>query len=65
MQINFFYFYSLDTPNKKLSYSTFKLFFSEINDPFFSCRRSRADLVVSFGVLVHVLVLEPLPLLSE
>ena len=33
--------------------------------------RSRADLVVSFGVLlllllhVHVLVLEPLPLLSE
>ena len=36
----------------------------------FSCRRSRADLVVSFGVLVvhvhvHVLVLEPLPLLSE
>ena len=33
----------------------------------FSCRRSRADLVVSFGVL-HVLVLvvlEPLPLLSE
>ena len=38
----------------------------------FSCRRSRADLVVSIGVLllllhvhVHVLVLEPLPLLSE
>ena len=32
----------------------------------FSCRRSRADLVVSVGVLdVHVLVLEPLPLLSE
>ena len=29
----------------------------------FSCRRSRADLVVSFTV--HVLVLEPLPLLSE
>ena len=35
--------------------------------PFFSCWRSRADLEVSFGVLVLVLVvvLEPLPLLSE
>ena len=38
---------------------------------FFSCRRSRADLVVSIGVLVLVVdvlvvvVLEPLPLLSE
>ena len=36
----------------------------------FICRRSRADLEVSFGVLVlvHVVVdvvLEPLPLLSE
>ena len=35
----------------------------------FSCRRSRADLVVSIGVLVVlvvvVVVLEPLPLLSE
>ena len=38
----------------------------------FSCRRSRADLVVSIGVLVFVLVLvfvvlvlEPLPVLSE
>ena len=32
----------------------------------FSCRRSRADLVVSIGVLVLVVVvLEPLPLLSE
>ena len=32
----------------------------------FSCRRRRADLVVSFGVLhVLVVVLKPLPLSSE
>ena len=31
----------------------------------FSCRRSRADLVISITVVVLVVVLEPLPLLSE
>ena len=46
------------------------LSFVKFNLSLFICRRSRADLEVSFGVLVHVVVvvvvvLEPLPLLSE
>ena len=60
--------------NLYISYTFSKLFSGETNlSSIFSCQRSRADLVVSFGVLVldvhvlevHVLVLEPLPLLLE
>ena len=49
--------------------SNLSLFPYKVFKNIFSCRLSRADLVVSIGVLVldvlDVLVLEPLPLLSE